>query len=60
MLGWMDNEMALIITEPTSSDFRDNSYAVIRSNNIENAIQTLNTISSTVINGICCVFSIYS
>ncbi len=45
MLSWMDNEMALVITEPENSNFANNSYAIIRSNNIEEAINTLNELS---------------
>lgn len=45
MLSWMDNEMALVITEPASADFKENSFAIIRSNNIEDAINTLNELS---------------
>jgi hypothetical protein len=48
MLSWMDNEMALVITEPTSTDFTNNSFAVIHSNNIDNAVQTLNDLSKSV------------
>lgn len=49
MLSWMDNEMAMVVTEPTSVDFKDNSYAIIRSNTIEDAISTLNEISNNTI-----------
>ncbi|MGZ4060414.1 MAG: DUF3352 domain-containing protein, partial [Bacteroidia bacterium] len=48
MLNWMDNEMALVITEPSSPDFTNNEYAVIRSNNIDDAVQTLSSICRTV------------
>lgn len=48
MLELMDNEMALVITEPSSSDFTNNSYAVIHSNNIDDAIITLNGLSDTI------------
>ncbi|HLC82949.1 MAG TPA: DUF3352 domain-containing protein, partial [Bacteroidia bacterium] len=47
MLSWMDNEMALVITEPDTIDFTGNSYAIIRSNNIEDAIGTLNELAIT-------------
>lgn len=49
MLSWMDNEMALIITEPENSDFLNNSYAIIRSNNIEDALNSLNELSANTI-----------
>lgn len=45
MLSWMDNEMALVITEPGNNDFTNNCYAIIRSNNIEAAINTLNELA---------------
>ncbi len=48
MLEWMDNEMALVITEPSSNDFTNNSFAVIHSDNIENAISTLNGLSDSI------------
>ncbi|CAN5444453.1 hypothetical protein BH10BAC1_BH10BAC1_05220 [soil metagenome] len=48
MLSWMDNEMALVVTEPNSNDLTNNSYAIIRSNNIEEAINTLTALSETV------------
>ncbi len=47
MLSWMDNEMAFVITKPISSDFKNNSYAIIRSNNIGDAMNTLNEISNS-------------
>lgn len=46
MLKWMDNEMALVVTESASTDFTNNTYAIIRSNNIEDAINTLNELSA--------------
>jgi hypothetical protein len=50
MLSWMDNEMALVITEPVTSDFASTSFAIIRSNNIEDATRILNLISDSTIN----------
>jgi hypothetical protein len=50
MLDWIDNEIALVITEPSSSNYINNSYAVIRSNNIEDAINSLNTLTDSVNN----------
>ena len=46
MLSWMDNEIALVVTESDSVDITNNYYAVIRSNNIDDAINTLNDLSS--------------
>lgn len=44
MLEWIDNEMALVITEPASDDFTNNAYAVFHSNNIEEAITGLDNL----------------
>jgi hypothetical protein len=41
MLEWMDSELALVVTEPASTDFSANSYAVVHSNNIEEASKSL-------------------
>ncbi|MCX6296798.1 MAG: hypothetical protein NTX97_12195 [Bacteroidetes bacterium] len=46
MLNWMDNEMAIVITEPSENDFTNNSYAIIRSNNIDDAVNTLNDLTA--------------
>lgn len=48
MLDWINNEMALVVTEPSSTDFSSNAYAVIRSNNIDDAVNTLNGIVDSV------------
>ena len=48
MLEWMDNEMALVITEPLSIDFANNAYAVIHSNAIDDAVSTLNTLADSI------------
>jgi hypothetical protein len=37
LLSWIGNEMAMVITEPTSTDFNEKCYAVIHSNDIEEA-----------------------
>lgn len=47
-LNWMNNEMALVITEPSSVDFTDNCYAVFRSNSIENASGSLRYLSKII------------
>lgn len=49
MLSWMDNEMALLVTESDSTDFSSNSIAIIRSNNIEDALNTLNELAITTV-----------
>ncbi len=46
MLSWMDNEMALAITEPDSINVDGASFAIIRSNNIEDALNTLTELSN--------------
>jgi len=48
MLEWMGNEMALVVTEPSSSDFTANSYAVIRANDIDDAKSRLNGLSDSI------------
>lgn len=50
MLDWMDNEMALVVTEPSSTDFSSNSFAVIHSNNIDDAMKTLNGLTDSINN----------
>ncbi len=47
MLSWMDNEMALVVSASDTTDFSVNSFAIIRSNNIEDAINTLNELAKT-------------
>ncbi len=46
MFSWMDNEMCVVVTEPDSSDALENTFAIIRSNTIEDAIGTLNELSA--------------
>ncbi|MGQ0828232.1 MAG: DUF3352 domain-containing protein [Bacteroidota bacterium] len=48
LLEWIDNEMALVITEPSSIDFTNNAYAVIRSNSIDEAVHNLNSIADSI------------
>lgn len=48
MLEWMDSEMALVVTESPSNDFVNNSYAVIHSNNIDDAVTALNGLADSV------------
>ncbi len=47
-LDWIKNEMALVITEPTSTSLSDNSYAVIRANNISDATNILNALTDSI------------
>ena len=44
MYDWINNEMALVLTEPLSSDLSANSFAVIHSNNIDDAVSSLNAV----------------
>lgn len=48
MLEWMGSEMALVVTESPSTDFVNNSYAVIHSNNIEDAVTGLNGLADSI------------
>ncbi|MES2140707.1 MAG: DUF3352 domain-containing protein [Bacteroidota bacterium] len=48
MLEWMGSEMALVVTESPSNDFVNNSYAVIHSNNIDDAVSALNGLADSV------------
>ncbi len=45
---WIDNEMALVVTEPTSSDYTNNCYAVFHSNTIDEATASLNEITNII------------
>jgi hypothetical protein len=49
MLHWMQNEMAVVITQPSSSDFTNNTYAVIKSTDAEDAVAYLNKTIKTII-----------
>jgi hypothetical protein len=48
MLEWISGEMALVVTEPVSVDFANNSYAVIRAGDIDEALKSLNELSDVV------------
>jgi hypothetical protein len=43
----IDNEIALVVTEPSSTDLNANSYAVMHSNNIVQAVDALNSIADS-------------
>jgi hypothetical protein len=47
-LDWIKNEMALVITEPTTTAIADNSYAVIRARNITDADNALNALTDSI------------
>lgn len=48
MLEWIDNEIALVITEPSTMNYKNNSYAVIHSNNIDEAANTLMDLADSI------------
>ncbi|MCE9540356.1 MAG: DUF3352 domain-containing protein [Bacteroidetes bacterium] len=48
MLEWIGSEMALVVTESPSNDFVNNSYAVIHSNNIDEAVIALNSMADSI------------
>ena len=48
LLSWIGNEMALVITEPTSKDFNEKCYAVIHSNDIEEAKLLVKALADSV------------
>lgn len=45
VLDWIDGEMALVVTEPGSVDYRNNSYAVLRADNMETALTSLSELA---------------
>jgi hypothetical protein len=47
-LDWIKNEMALVITEPTTATIADNSYAILHANNITDADHTLNALTDSI------------
>lgn len=48
MFSWPANEMALVITEPSSPDYSDNSFAVFHSTDINTALKVLHSLSDSV------------
>jgi hypothetical protein len=48
MLEWNNNEIALVITEGHSTDFSENTYAVIHSNDINDASLRLSALADTI------------
>jgi hypothetical protein len=48
MTEWIDNEMALVVTEPDSEDFGNSSFAVMHTNNMEAALNNLSAITDSV------------
>lgn len=48
MLEWIDNEIGLVITEPPTKNYANNSYAVIHSNNIDEATTILSNLADSI------------
>lgn len=48
MLDWMNNEMALILTDNQTEDPAENAYAIIRADNIDEALQSLASVSDSL------------
>lgn len=48
MTGWNKKEIALVITEPGSMDLTNNTYALIRTENTADAMQSLEKIQNAV------------
>ncbi|MDQ3047690.1 MAG: hypothetical protein M3R27_09100, partial [Bacteroidota bacterium] len=45
---WIDNEIALVLTESTNEDLRENTYAVIKSGDLESAQASLYSLADSV------------
>jgi len=48
ILSWINNEMALVITEPTTTNYNNDCYAIFHSNNKDEALNKLNEFADTV------------
>jgi len=48
MLEWINNEMALVITESHSDNFSNNTFAVFHSNDIDNTLEKLFNLTDTI------------
>ena len=48
VLGWIDNEIALVVTEPSTVDLTSNSYAVIHADNIQDATNSLTSLVDAI------------
>ncbi len=47
-LNWMNNEMAMVVTEPSGENLMEKSYGVFRSNNIKNAVGSLTDLAKQI------------
>lgn len=50
VIEWISNEMALVVTEPASPDFTNNTYAVLHSDNVEESVRKLNELGAVISN----------
>jgi hypothetical protein len=48
LFGWVDNEIALVVTEPSAPDLSGNTFAVMHSNTIGEALAILNSAADSV------------
>ena len=49
-LDWISNEMALVVTEPNTTDIKENSYALFHASSIKEATTTLNALADSICN----------
>lgn len=47
-LDWIKNEIALVITDPSSASIADNSYAILRTAGISDAENSLNALTDSI------------
>lgn len=48
LISWIGNEMAALVLEPTSTDLKENSYAVFHAKDTEEAKQLLSTLADSI------------
>lgn len=48
MLGWVDHEVALVVTEPASTDLSENVFAVLRATDAEMAQSSLGALAAAI------------
>jgi len=46
--SWLDNEIALVITEPSDSTLLNDTYAIIGANDVKEALKSLQVMSDTI------------
>jgi|GEM_PF-1267408 hypothetical protein len=47
--SWMDNEIALVITEPSDSTLQNDTYAIVGASDVKDALKQLGKMSDTII-----------